>query len=379
MNEAGYPATLRASQPANRNAMKSGVYSRRVRAERVEEIRTAATGISTLALVQAAVRDEVARLHRVRQGLDDEIATRGPSTRAGAARGQVSQRSSVSRQLAKLEVTWAMGESVDDESVVDRGSDDNPASTLREELLASLALRDLLDHDLEHRGVSTPRGGERRQVLQRVQASRDLVRLADRIRAEARRARRSGSAPMSAWDIAREIALDPSQGPSRVIAAVQHLLTRPAPRATCPKQARWEEKVRGMSDPEIDALLLRIDAANKMSEPELAALLLELDADDNELRTTPRPDSDMAADTENEPEPSEAPGTDTITRCLEILQRIGDGFDSRATGPDRMRAAALREQHLAATSPRDPLRDLIESWTPEELEEETESLLAEND
>jgi len=52
---------------------------------------------------------------------------------------------------------------------------------------------------------------------------------------------------------------------------------------------------------------------------------------------------------------------------------------TRATGRDRMRATELREQYLAATSPPDPLREEIESWSPEQLEEELESLLSEGD
>jgi len=48
-----------------------------------------------------------------------------------------------------------------------------------------------------------------------------------------------------------------------------------------------------------------------------------------ERQTTPRPDADVAADTEDEPEQSQAPGTEVTTRCLKILQAISDGFDPR--------------------------------------------------
>jgi hypothetical protein len=88
VNPDGHPATLRSAQPGNRNAMKSGLHSPRVRAERVEEIRLAASGISTLALAREAVRVEAARLQQVREALDEDIATRGPSTRAGAPAGR---------------------------------------------------------------------------------------------------------------------------------------------------------------------------------------------------------------------------------------------------------------------------------------------------
>ncbi len=351
MNRDGHPVTLRAAQPGNRNALKSGLHSPRARAERVEAIRAAASGISTVALARAALCEEVALLRRVREALDEDIVMRGVSTRAGAARGQVSQRFRVSGQLEKLEMTWAMGQLLEGDDVVDRLSDDGAVDALREELLRSLTLRDLLDHDLEHRGVSTPRGGrERRQVGQRLQASRDLVRLGDRIRTEARRAARSGAAPMSTWDVAREIGLDPSQPPSDAIAAGEFLLTHRTPRVISPELEGWEEEVRAMSEEEIDAALR------------------ELEADDSEPRATPGRDANVAADTEDEPEASEAPGTDVIARCLAILQRIGDGVDLRASGRDRMRAARLREQYLAVR-PRSAFLDEIESMTLEELRE----------
>jgi hypothetical protein len=274
------------------------------------------------------------------------------------------QRLSVSGQLAKLELTWAMGESVDGDDSVDRGSQDDPADSLREELLGSLALRELLDHDLQHRGVSKPRGDERPQVALRVRVSRDLVRLADRIRTQARRAVRSDVAPMSAWDVAREVAFDASQHPRDVIAAVRHLLTNRPPRVTSPEVERWQEEARAMSEAELDAKILELEAA------------------DNEPQATPGPDTGVGSATKNELERSEALGTGVVTSCLEILQRIGDGLDPRASGRDRIRAAELREQHLAATNPRkleDALWDKIMSWTEEELDRELESLLDEPD
>jgi len=56
----------------------------------------------------------------------------------------------------------------------------------------------------------------------------------------------------------------------------------------------------------------------------------------------------------------------------EILRRIGDGVDPRATARGRMRAAELRERHQPATD-RGPFWEVIQSWTDEELalDEET--------
>ena len=126
--------------------------------------------------------------------------------------------------------------------------------------------------------------------------------------------------------------------PSDVLAAVKHLLTHRPPRVKSPEEEAFEEELAAWSDAEIEEELRELEAA------------------DNERRATSGPDADVAADTEDEPGPSEAPGSEVITRCLEALKRIGDGFDSRASGRDRMRAAELRGQYLAATSPRDATR-----------------------
>ena len=88
-----------------------------------------------------------------------------------------------------------------------------------------------------------------------------------------------------------------------------------------------------------------------MSTEEIDAALRELEAADNELQATPDPDAEVGADTEDEPEASEAPGTEVVARCLEVLQRIGDGFDPRASGRDRMHAA---ERPRAAPRLRQP-------------------------
>ena len=136
------------------------------------------------------------------------------STRSGAAREQFTQRSSLVRQLEKLDSCWALGDLMDG-AEIDGGLDEDPAAgTLRDQLLGLLALRDLLDLDLEHRGASTRKGGLRRQVAQRIRVSRELVRLADSIRTASRRAR-SAVAPLRAWDVAREIAFDPEPAPKR--------------------------------------------------------------------------------------------------------------------------------------------------------------------
>ena len=250
MNDKGHPPSLRAAQPGNRNAVRRAASTRLAFARSARtEIRAAADGVSTLELVTTAVRNEVARLETLCEALGRDIALFGPSTGAGDPRGQLAQLSSVSRQLEKLEFTWATAVLTDEPGLDGRVAADPTAGTLREELVSFLALRALLDLDLEHRGVSNRRGGERRQVALRVRVSRDLVRLADRIRTEARRAR-SAVGAMTAWEIAREIAFDRSQRPGDVITAVKHLLTHRAPPLEPPMKEQDDEP---MSDEESEA------------------------------------------------------------------------------------------------------------------------------
>ena len=317
MNTNGNPGSLRAAQPGNLNASKMGVYSARARAARVAELRAAADGIPTFALAVAAVRDERSRLDQLRAALDANIAEHGLSTRSGAAREQFTRRSSVIRQLDRLDVNWAMGGLVDG-AEVDEGLEEDPAAgVLRDQLLGLLALRDLLELDLEHYGVSTRKGGLRGQVAQRVGVSRELVRLADRIRTATRRAR-SALVPLRAWDVAREIAFDPSQRPGDAITAIRYLLTQPAPPP--------------MKSPELVECEAEVDA---MSEEELDAALAELMA--SELET--HRDLDEAARIAT----NEKPSTDLDAlpaQCLVILQR-----DRRWGRParDRARSHACRE------------------------------------
>ena len=135
MNEHGHRATLRAAQPGNRHAVRSGVYSLAFgpSARRGFVLPQPEPRRSRSHKQRSATRSR--DLNGFVKALDEDIAAWGPSTRAGAARGQVSQRSSVSRQLARLELTWAMGEPVEGDDIVDRGSEDG-AGSLREELLA---------------------------------------------------------------------------------------------------------------------------------------------------------------------------------------------------------------------------------------------------
>ena len=110
-----------------------------------------------------------------------------------------------------------------------------------------------------------------------------------------------------------------------------------------------------------------------MSEAEMDAALLELEAARNDRVTIQAP-ADETAETRSEPHPSAALRADVTEKCLETLQRIAAGWDSRASGRDRMRAAELRDRHLATVG-RDAIRDEIDSWSEEDFDLELESLL----
>jgi hypothetical protein len=151
-------------------------------------------------------------------------------------------------------------------------------------------------------------------------------------------------------------AFDGGQHPRDAIAAVKFLLTHRAPRVVSPEEAAWEAERALMTEAEIDAAIAKLEAE-----------ISELMTIGGEPQVTPGPDPDVASGTEAEREPSQSRDP-LIAECLDVLKRIGDGLDPRASGKDRLRAAELREEYVAATSGRDPIREEIESWSMEELE-----------
>jgi len=188
MNPGGHPESLVASHPANTNAVKAGVYSARLLARRAEKIATRFAQQPVLEVAERAVMDEVISLRELEAALLDAF---GVSTRTRSARGHLDQLSRVSRQLERLaEETWlqAFDEGTPSTKTVPGDptpelSDEAPSVgeehpqlvSLRTRLFALLAQRDALDEDLRRNGAASRRGGERRQVGQRLRVSRDLV------------------------------------------------------------------------------------------------------------------------------------------------------------------------------------------------------------
>jgi hypothetical protein len=158
---------------------------------------------------------------------------------------------------------------------------------------------------------------------------------------------------MTAWDVASEIAFDPSQSPGDAITAVEYLLTHRAP------PAEEQEDVR-------------------LSDEEVEAITRELVAKVRERKARGEIEPEAIAHTAEQP-PADARETETTRRCLEVLQRIGDGCDPRASARDRMRAAELRDRYVAPANADPPwLQEMMEewnSWTEEQRDRDLLELL----
>ena len=205
MNERGNPESLIPSHPGNMNAVKSGVYSPRLQARRAEEIAAQLAGQPLLEVVRATLMAEVETLRGLEHALLRAVESFGVSTRAGAARSHLDQLSRVSRQLRLVaRVTWleqindqpretaapSPGEAHEQFGVIREDvcrSDldvDLRLASVRARLSSLLALRDSLDQDLVQHGVVTRRGGDRRQLGQRLRVSRDLVQMLTEVRTD---------------------------------------------------------------------------------------------------------------------------------------------------------------------------------------------------
>ncbi len=104
------PGTLQASHPANRNAVKSGAFSRtgRILAPRAQEI---ADEIMTAGHVVGLDRfgaEEIGSLLALIEALDAEIDRGGPLTRNGAPRKVVDLRLRASGRLERWLATYGL-------------------------------------------------------------------------------------------------------------------------------------------------------------------------------------------------------------------------------------------------------------------------------
>jgi hypothetical protein len=159
---------------------------------------------------------------------------------------------------------------------------------------------------------------------------------------------------MTAWDVASEIAFDPSQSPGNAITALEYLLTHRPPSLI---EERDDEP---------------------MSDEEVEEITRELVAKVRERKARGEIESDATAEPIDQP-PVDTREAEMTLRCLEVLQRIGDGCDPRASARDRMRAAELRDRFVAPANADPPwLQEMMEewnSWTEEQRDRDLLELL----
>lgn len=102
MNEGGTPSTLVASQPGNRNALRSGVYSRTGAPlePRVRELAEAIMEEPHTARLDEVGAVEIAKLVAMVEAMDADLAERGLTKKNGEPRGLIDLRLRATRRLA---------------------------------------------------------------------------------------------------------------------------------------------------------------------------------------------------------------------------------------------------------------------------------------
>lgn len=101
MNKKGNPKTLRASQPRNLNALKSGVYSQRARSDREEEIKSALLAAPFTVPLDESAAAEIASLMSIIEAADRELNEHGLVDRLGRPRGLLDYRIRLSSRLER--------------------------------------------------------------------------------------------------------------------------------------------------------------------------------------------------------------------------------------------------------------------------------------
>jgi hypothetical protein len=101
MNRRGNPRTLRAAQPDNLNALRSGVYSSRARSEREQEIERLLMDLPFAVPIDEIGAHEVASLLAINEAADADLALRGLTGKGGEVRTLVDYRIRLSGRLER--------------------------------------------------------------------------------------------------------------------------------------------------------------------------------------------------------------------------------------------------------------------------------------
>ena len=370
MNARGNPESLVRSHPGNTNAAKSGVYSSRLRVSRAEEIARRFAKQTVLEVAERAVMDEVAALRELEAALLGAIERFGVSTRAGAGRGHLDQLSRVSRQLERLAgETWL--QEFDDPTLTRKtdpaattvelpdgagsvGDDQGRLVSIRVRLFSLLALRDALDEDLRRNGAVSRRGGERRQVGQRLRVSRDLVRMIAEVRRVVAASSASDANPTSTWELARELAFRPDTPTAPRLRALAFLLDTPGPP---PELSEYEREIQTWSPEQVEAELARLTTAD----------------DDGRLGAEAPVGPAGPEHVTSEKDPRER--TEESRRlCLEMLQLITRGADPHASPGHRLQAAALYDRCMPGSA-MSPWEEELRGMSAEEIDRELAEML----
>jgi hypothetical protein len=101
MNRRGNPRTLRAAQPDNLNALRSGVYSSRARSEREQEIERLLMDLPFAVPIDEIGAHEIASLLAIIDAADADLALRGLTGKRGEVRTLVDYRIRLSGRLER--------------------------------------------------------------------------------------------------------------------------------------------------------------------------------------------------------------------------------------------------------------------------------------
>jgi len=108
MNKKGHPATLQARQPGNRNAVKSGVHSKRYLDEMAQPLLDEMASLPHIQPADRFALEEAARMRAFNALADDDLLRNGLTNRRGEPRSLLVLRLRSSKQLQQLLVQLGM-------------------------------------------------------------------------------------------------------------------------------------------------------------------------------------------------------------------------------------------------------------------------------